>query len=43
VSSCREVLRSMGRMKFLRPLYRALGKAKGGGREYALDTFAAGN
>ena len=37
----REVLTSMGRMKFLRPLYRSLKLCKGGGREFAEETFAA--
>ena len=35
-----EMLRSQGRMKYLRPLYRALYRSKMG-RELALGTFAA--
>lgn len=37
----REMLTTMGRMKFLRPLYRSLKLCKGGGREFAEETFAA--
>ena len=36
----REMLSSMGRMKFLRPLYRSLKLCKDGGREFAEETFA---
>ncbi|GFR49183.1 hypothetical protein Agub_g11207 [Astrephomene gubernaculifera] len=42
MSAASDMLRSQGRMKFLRPLYRAL-FSQGGpvGRQLALDTFAA--
>lgn len=36
-----DLLRSQGRMKYLRPLYRALFRAGGDARRLALDTFAA--
>ena len=37
----RDMLRSQGRMKFLRPLYRSLSKSKAeGGKKFAEETFA---
>ncbi|KXZ45002.1 hypothetical protein GPECTOR_59g609 [Gonium pectorale] len=36
-----EMLRSQGRMKYIRPLYRALARAGPAARQLALDTFAA--